>query len=246
MRLDKTNGRACVRLVVCTVGMLVVCGSGAWAQESGLKARDVYRTFYLKNATGREAENDISTDLRNMLPSEKIYYAASENALSVKGSADDVATTEKILADIDRPQKTYRVNYTISSGDETGAQHFVLAVTPGSKTLSKQGKRVPILTGAYKEGDASSTNAQYQYVDIGLTIEASVNGFGEGMRLYSKIEQSSIADEKSNVGIQDPVIKQSVLESQSSFAAGKPLTIGSVDMPGGKRMQVQATVELVQ
>ena len=246
MKLDKEQGRMCVRLAVCTVGLLMACGTGAGAQESGLKAQQIYRTFYLKNATGREAENDIQTTLRNMLPSERIYYAASENALSVKGSAEDVATTEKILADIDRPQKTYRVTYTISSGDEGGAQHFALAVTPGSKTLSKQGKRVPILTGAFKEGDASSANAQYQYVDIGLTIEASVNGFGEGMRLYSKIEQSSIADEKSNVGIQDPVIKQSVLESQSSFAAGKPMTIGSVDMPGGKHMQVQATVDLVQ
>jgi hypothetical protein len=102
------------------------------------------------------------------------------------------------------------------------------------------------MTGAYKEGEGASANAQFQYVDIGLTIEASVSGFGEGMRLYSKIEQTSIAEEKSNVGIQDPLIKQSVLESQSSFAGGKPMTIGSVEMPGGKHMQVQATVDLVQ
>jgi type II secretory pathway component GspD/PulD (secretin) len=226
--------------------VLMICATGAWAQESGLKAQEIYRTFYLKNATGREAENDIQTTLRNMLPQERIYYAASENALSVKGSAEDVATTEKILADIDRPQKTYRVTYTISGGDEAGARHFVLAVTPGSKTLSKQGTRVPIMTGAYKEGEGASANTQFQYVDIGLTIEASVSGFGDGMRLYSKIEQTSIAEEKSNVGIQDPLIKQSVLESQSSFAGGKPMTIGSVEMPGGKHMQVQATVDLVQ
>lgn len=246
MRLSGTSGRMCIRMAACAAGVLMICASGASGQESGLKPQQIYRTFYLKNATGQNAANDIQTTLRNMLPNERIYYAPSENALSIKGSAEDVATTEKILADIDRPQKTYRVTYTIGDGQESGAQHFTLVLTPGSKTISKQGTRVPIMTGAYKEGEGASANTQFQYVDIGLTIEASVTGFGDGMRLYSKIEQTSIADEKSNVGIQDPVIKQSVLESQSAFTAGKPITIGSVDMPAGKHMQVQATIEAVQ
>lgn len=247
MRLNGERGWARVRMAVFGAGVLMMCVAGVRAQAPEQKTDQVYRTFYLKNATGQNAANDIQTTLRNMLPREKIYYAASENALSVKGSAEDVATTEKILTDIDRPQKTYRVTYTINSGgNDADAAKLVLVVAPGSKTISKQGTRVPIMTGAYKAGEGASANTQFQYVDVGLTIEASVNGFGDGMRLYSKIEQTSIADEKSNVGIQDPVIKQSVLESQSAFVPGKPMTIGSVEMPGGKHMQVQALVEPVQ
>jgi type II secretory pathway component GspD/PulD (secretin) len=245
----KTYGRrwrTCVRIAAGATAALTLCTAAALAQTPDQKMQQVYRTFYLKNATGQNAANDIQTTFRNMLPNERIYYAPSENALSVKGSAEDVAATEKILGEIDRQQKTYRVTYTISGGDNAGAAKMVLMVTPGSKAISKQGTRVPIMTGAYKAGEGESANTQFQYADIGLTIEASVTGFGDGIRLYSKIEQTSIADEKSNVGIQDPVIKQSVLQSQSAFAPGKPITIGSVEMPGGQRMQVQATVELAQ
>ena len=246
MRADEEHGRKCGRAVIGATLVLALCTVGVQARAQEQRAPEVYQTFYLKNATGMNAANDIQTTLRNMLPSAKLYYASAENALSMRGSAEDIATAEKILTDIDRPQKTYRVTYTISEGGQGETQHFVLIVTPGGKSISKQGTRVPIMTGAYKEGEGASANTQFQYADIGLSIESSIAGFGAGMRLHSKIEETSIADEKSNVGIQDPVIRQSVLEAQSGFVAGKPLTIGSVDMPGGKHMQVQAAVEPVE
>jgi type II secretory pathway component GspD/PulD (secretin) len=217
------------------------------AQAPEQKSPESYQTFYLKNATGQDAQNDIQTTLRNMLPGARVYFAPTENVLSIRASAEDMAMAQKILADIDRPQKTYRVTYTIAeSGGQSEAQHYALIVTPGAKSYSKQGTRVPIMTGAYKEGDAGSANTQFQYQDIGMNIETSLAGFEDGMRLHSKIEQTSISEEKSNVGIQDPVVKQSVLQVSSAFVPGKPLTIGSVDTPGGKHMQVQVTVELLQ
>lgn len=246
MRLNEESRLTCV-LKTAAAFLLTICATVAFAQVSDQKAPESYQMFYLKNATGLNAANDIQTALRNMLPRLRIYYAPEENALSVSGSAGDIATAEKILADIDRPQKTYRVTYTISEGGaQSESQHFALIVTPGGRSVSKQGTRVPIMTGAYKEGEAASANTQFQYQDIGLSIEASLAGFGDGMRLHSKIEETSVADQKSNVGIQDPIIKQSVLESQSAFMPGKPLTIGSVEMPGNRRMQVQVTVEPVQ
>jgi hypothetical protein len=247
MRVDEEPGRWCARTVIAVGLLLTICAADALAQSPEQKPAESYQTYYLKNATGINAASDIQTTLRNMVPRARIYYAPAENALSLAGSAEDLARAQKILMDIDRPQKTYRVTYSISEGaGQVEGQRFVLIVTPGGKSISKQGTRVPIMTGAYKEGEGASANTQFQYVDIGVSVEASLAGFEDGMRLHSKIEQSSVADEKSNVGIQDPVIKQSVLEVQSAFVPGKPLTIGSVEMPGGKRVQVQATVEAVQ
>jgi len=244
--MKEAEGRwqRCVRWAACGALVLMTCMAEALGQAPDQKPAESYQTFYLKNATGMNAANDAQTTLRNMLPRARIYYAPSQNALSIRGTADDSAVAQKILADIDRPQKTYRVTYAISGGgNDSGTQHFVLIVTPGSKTLSKQGKRVPIMTGANKEGE--SANAQVQYMDIGLSIQTSISGFGDGMQLYTKIEETSVAEEKSNVGIQDPIVKQSVLEVQSGIATGKPQLLGAVDMPGG-HMQVQATVELIQ
>jgi hypothetical protein len=66
------------------------------------------------------------------------------------------------------------------------------------------------------------------------------------MRLRTKFEQSSVADEKSNVGIQDPLIRQSVLEGESAMRPGKPMVVGSMELPGGKQIEVSVVAELVK
>jgi len=127
-----------------------------------------------------------------------------------------------------------------------GSQVFTLMVVPERKAYLKQGTRVPILTAAAGTGAAatgttdkggSAQSSQVTYVDVGLSIETSLDGFADGARLRSKVEQSSIADEKSGVGVQDPVIRQATLEGTTVLAQGKPVLLGSLDLPGGTRHQ---------
>jgi type II secretory pathway component GspD/PulD (secretin) len=251
MRLNTEDAVRRLWCVVITAGAALVLLSGARAgaqtQSTEQKPADSYQAFYLTNSTGQHDANDIQTALRNMLSRAKLFYTGSGNAILIRGSAEDIALAQKILADIDRPRKTYRLTYTINEGgiSQGGAQHFVLLVTPGSKTSMKQGSRVPIMTGSY--GTGSDQNTQVQYLDVGVNLEATLEGYGDGMRLRTKIEESSVADEKSNVGIQDPVIRQSVLESETAVTAGKPVVLGSVEMPGsGKHLEVSVVAEVVK
>jgi type II secretory pathway component GspD/PulD (secretin) len=229
--------------VVLTVGAINACAQEHAAQQNPPES---YQTFYLTNSTGVHDANDIQTALRNMLPNARLYYSQSGNAISVRGSAEDLAMAQKILADLDRPRKTYRVTYTLTDGGngQSAPQHFVLVVTPGSKAMLKQGSRVPIMTGSYGTGSDQS-NSQFQYQDVGINIEASLEGYGDGMRLRTKIEETSVAEEKSNVGIQDPLLRQSVLDSESTVAAGKPIVLGSVET-SGRHFEVSAMVEAVK
>jgi type II secretory pathway component GspD/PulD (secretin) len=200
--------------------------------------------LYLSNSTGQRDANDIQTDLRNVLPKTRIYFVGSGNAISIRGSAEDIALAQKILAEIDRPQKTYRLTYTIGDGENGHApQRFIVVVAQGSKTMLKQGTRVPIVTGTYKDGAAS--NPQVQYVDVGINLDASPEGSGDGLRLRTKIEESSVAEEKSSVGIQDPVLHQSVLEGESAVVTGKPVVLGSIDA-NGKRMEISVVADTVK
>jgi hypothetical protein len=83
---------------------------------------------------------------------------------------------------------------------------------------------------------------QMQYLDVGVNIEASVIGIG----LRAKIEQTSVSDEKSNVGIQDPLVRQTTIEAASTFTPGKSVALGSIDIPGTARHQdIEVVVELV-
>jgi hypothetical protein len=67
------------------------------------------------------------------------------------------------------------------------------------------------------------------------------------VRLRTKIERSNVSDEKSGVGVQDPVIRQSSLDGTSTLIPGKPLVIGALDVPGSTHSEEIAVVaELVR
>jgi type II secretory pathway component GspD/PulD (secretin) len=204
------------------------------------------QTFFLKNATQQNDLNDLTTDLRNMLPHAKIYAVWSQAyAISIRSNADDLQSAQKLIAQLDQPKKVYRITFTITetdSGKKTGTQHYSLIVAGDNKAVFKQGNRVPIVTGT-TDKDSGAPITQIQYLDVGINIEAAVNGVG----LRTKIEESSIADEKSSVGIQDPLLRQTMLESMSTFTPGKAITLGSIDIPGTTRHQdVEVAVELAQ
>jgi len=233
---------------------MMLMTAGAWAQtpiEKSTEAKpteaaapDLYENFYMASPGQQSEANDIVTDMRNMLPRARIYLVASQNALSIRGSAEDLALARRILADIDRGRATYRLSYTITeteNGKKTGTQHFEVIVAAGGKAQLKQGSRVPLLVGKVDAG-GSAEKSEVQYVDVGLSIEATI----DGSRLRTKVEQSTIADEKSAVGAQDPVIRQGVLEETSTLVEGKPLVLGSFDIPGTARHEEIGVVSELQ
>lgn len=209
---------------------------------------EVYKTLYLSGVAQTQDANNILTDLRNMLPNARLYYIASQNAISVRATPGDVELAQKILSDIDRPIKTYRLTYTITetdAGKPAGTQHFALVVAAGGKTQLKQGDKVPVVTGSFNEG-SSNANSQVQYLDVGLNVDASLDAYSDGLRLRSKIEQSSVADQKSGIGTQDPIVRQTSLDVISTLTQGKPLVLGTLDIPGTtRREQIEVVFEPV-
>ena len=208
-----------------------------------------YETLYLTNLTTQNDLNDIQTAMRNIIPRAKIYGMPSQHSISLWGTPEDLALAQKVLTDLDRKKSIYRVTYTLTEtdgGKRVGSQHFALIVIAGERTDLKQGSKVPIVTGKF-DADTASASSQVQYLDVGLQIQATAEGFQDGVRLRTKIEQSNVSDEKSAVASQDPVIRQTTLEGTSTLALGKPLVVGSLDVPGSTRHQdVEVVAELLK
>ena len=81
---------------------------------------------------------------------------------------------------------------------------------------------------------------------MGLSIQATADTAGHGVRLNTKIEQSSVAEEKSGLGTQDPVIRQTSLLQVVNLVLAKPLVLGSIDIPGTTRHEdIEVVAELV-
>ena len=231
----------------------------AYAQSETAKLADItsanqqppsltYKTFYLTNLVRPQDADDIQTDLRNMIPSAKLFYVPSQSAISIRGSSDDIALAQKILSDLDHARKAYRLTYTIAetdNGQPSGKKRVMLVVSYGGKSDVKQGSKVPIVVGLYPQtNEAQQSNVQYQ--DIGLEIEATLDGYADGVRLRSRIAESSVADEKSSIGVQDPVFRQTTLDGTANLVPGKPLIVGSLDLPGTNRhQQVEVLAEAI-
>jgi type II secretory pathway component GspD/PulD (secretin) len=208
-----------------------------------------YQTLYLTSGTDPHEANDIVTDLRNMLPNARLYSVESQNAISIRASAEDIQTAQRILADIDPPRKLYRLTYSLNDmdgGKVVGTQKVSIIVPDsGENTVLKQGSKVPIVTGTSDAG-SSAQNSQVQYIDVGLTIEASVNGSPDGASLRTKVAQSSVLDERAASSTGDPSIRQTVLDGSASLVPGKPLVLGSLDIPGSAhREEISVVSELI-
>ncbi len=258
MLKNRVAGRQWNNFVWMFVGLILTSTlfvRGANAQTADAKPAEtkadygIYQTIYLTNATQQNDANDVQTSLRNMLPRAKIYYAPASGALLLRGTAEDIQLAQKIVADLDKARKTYRLTYTITESDggkHVGAQRFTLIAIPGGRAMLKQGSKVPIVTGSTEAG-STVQNTQVQYLDVGLNIDASLEGAADGLRLRSKVEQSTVAEEKSIVGMQDPVIRQTSVEGTSVLVQGKSFILGSLDVPGSTRhLEIEVVSEVVK
>jgi len=149
---------------------------------------------------------------------------------------------------IETAPTTYRLTYTLTEMDGSkriGTQHFALTVTPGRDGRIKLGSKIPIATGSSKPENQTLT--QFQYQDVGLNISARIREIAAGVWLDSNVEQSSVSEEQSSVGIKDPVIRQAKLENTAQLTPGKPVMLGSLDVPGSTRhLDVEVVLEVVR
>jgi len=208
------------------------------------------RTFYLSNVAQQYEANDIVSSIRNILPNnDRIYVVSSQNAIVVRGTPEDLALTQKVINDLDRPKKNYRLTYTVTEmdgGKQIGVQHYAMIMTSGQTTSLKLGNRVPVATGASTAGVAANLveQTQFTYIDVGMNFDATLTAMGENAMLKSSVDQSGAAPEKSDSVPHQPIIRQASLKGESFLAPGKPLVLGSMDIPGStSHTQIEVVME---
>jgi hypothetical protein len=220
------------------------------AQTDGVRVQKmpaVLQTFYLSPAAPNDG-NEVLTAIRLLDPPDtKLYLTPSASAITVAGTAEEVALAERIIRELDHGKKEYKLTYTFTESDggkKIGVQHLAVVVAVGGRTTLKNGSRVPVTTGSYNTSGAA-VQTQFTYLDVGTNIDASLDQIEGGARLRSKVEQSSI--EESTARTQDPIVRQSVLEGTSFLTAGKPEMLGTLDIAGSTRhLEIEVVMEPVK
>jgi len=251
----------CARGIFGITLALALIGSTSWGQTGDSSTMEKvtvlpnsmvdsrpFQTFYLVTATQQNDALDVVTAVRNIMPADvKIYWVSGQNAIVMRANPDELMLAQKVINDLDRPKKLYRLTYTIiemDGGKRVGIQHFAMVLVSGQRTTLKQGTKIPVATGSVTEGSSQTT--QMTYLDVGMNFDATLEQYANGARLRSKVEQSGVAEEKSGVGAQDPIVRQTVIEGTSFLTPDKPLVLGSLDIPGSTRhLDVEVVMEQI-
>jgi general secretion pathway protein D len=71
------------------------------------------QTFYLSNAWQQNDLNDVQTALRNVLPSAKVYGVASQNAIVMRATPDELLLAQKLVNDLDKARPEVVVDIAV-------------------------------------------------------------------------------------------------------------------------------------
>ncbi len=236
---------------------IIFPGSSASAQTAPVPAKPdsapTVRAFYL-NSTSTQNNDEISTiqyAVRSLMRDQgtTVVLDAAQNAIVVRSTnADDLAVAQKVIDDLDRPHKTYRLTYTVTEMDgakRMDSQHFAMVLAPGQRTTLSESTKAPVATSS-----GGGVQTQFSYYDVGVTFDATVTEMGKGVHLLSRVSETSVAtpdqsDAQARTDIVlHPVTRQANLEGAAFLTAGKPLVLGSLDIPGSTRhLEVEVVME---
>ncbi len=227
---------------------LTPCAPAQMSQAAAAAAPHSVRTFHVTYATTQAEQNEILTAIRNIVSANmRIFLVASTGEIVCNGNAEDIALVADLLPKLDLPHKLYRLTYTFTESDggkRIGLQHYSMVVTSGQRTMMKEGSRVPLTTGTSLD---KNDQKQITYIDIGLNFDATLQEHGTGFLLKTRVEQSSVAEVKSSVIPDDPVIRQTYLEGTAIMPEGKAVSLGSLDVLGSTRhLDVEVVAEAVR
>lgn len=140
----------------------------------------------------------------------------------------------------------YRLTYTLTEVDgskRVGSQHYQIVLDAGGSWAQLNlGTKIPIETGA-SGTSALPSQTQISYIDVGMTIGATLRQFANGMELSGRVTQSAVDAQQSL--LKTPVIRQSSLNSTVLLQENKPVILGTVDIPGSTH-SLQIQVELTR
>ena len=76
-------------------------------------SQQAIQIYYLKNVTQQNDLSDVQTAVRNLLPNAKIYGVASENAIMMRGTPDELQLAKMVISGLDQPKPEVLVDITV-------------------------------------------------------------------------------------------------------------------------------------
>lgn len=171
--------------------------------------------------------------------------------------AQDPSTKKESLESSRPLEKIYKLNfliYELEDGKKINERTYMVPVVTvagnARNSLINVGNRVPIVTAAPLSAERPAEK-QWQYVDIGLTIECSVIEQADKFIVSSDLRISSVIlpDQApvARAGEGNPVVRQVKQQFTTVVPPGKSTLVTSIDdINSKKRLQVEVTATRIE
>ena len=111
------------------------------AQNTRIKRTELdsqaVQTFYLSNAWQQNDLNDVQTALRNVITNAKFFGVASQNAIVMRGTPDEILLAQKIVNDLDKSRAEVIVDIAVMEVSKNWERNLGIA-WPGSISIALQ------------------------------------------------------------------------------------------------------------
>ena len=136
------------------------------AQNSRAKRTELdeqaVQTFYLTNAWQQNDLNDVQTALRNVLPNAKVYGVASQNAIVMRGTPDELLLAQKLVNDLDKARPEVVVDIAVMEVAKNWERNLGIA-WPNSASVQLQ---PPTTTAASTTTTTTGTSTSPTLYDL--------------------------------------------------------------------------------
>jgi hypothetical protein len=148
-------------------------------------------------------------------------------------------------------RESYKLDFTFSELDGNkkvnSRTYTVMCEDLAGRTMGhlRIGSRVPVAIGGTAPGGGPSVATQFQYMDVGMKIDAILTATKDGgLSLATTVDVTSLAEPAGATGGLPPVVRSMQFNSNSGITPGKPVVLSTADDVGSNRrfeVQVVAT-----
>jgi len=171
------------------------------AQNNRTKRTDMddlaVQTFYLTNVSQQNDANEILVALRNLLdPSVKVYLVASQNAIVLRATPDELILAEKLINDLDRTRPEVVVDVAVLEVSRDKIRNLGITL-PTSFGLTPQ-------TSNYTSSSSSSSSSTSS--NITLNTLGNINATNFAVSVSGGTVNALLSDSDTRI-LQNPRIR---------------------------------------
>ena len=215
------------------------------AQNNVTKRRDLddlaVQTFYLTNASQQADANEILVALRNLLdPSVKIYLVATQNAIVMRATTDELILAEKLINDLDRVRPEVVVDVAVLEVSRDKIRNLGITL-PTSFGLTPQASNANASTTNNTTGTTTGTTTNTATNTSGLTLNTlgNINATNFAVSVSGGTVNALLSDSDTRI-LQNPRIRATdgqnatlkigskIPVATGSYSAGAAITTASL------------------